>query len=49
MLYNIAAPELGTVMTEVAREFLNEVRQIVYTAIKEHEGEIIAEAAVVKR
>lgn len=49
MLYNIAAPELGTVMTEVAREFLNAVRQIVYTAIEEHEGKIVAEAAVVKR
>jgi energy-coupling factor transporter ATP-binding protein EcfA2 len=49
MLYGVAAPELGTVMTEVAREFLNEVRQIVYTAIEENGGKIVAEAAVVSR
>ena len=45
MLYSIAAPKLGSVMTEVAREFLNEVRQIVYTAIDENGGKITAEAA----
>ncbi|MFQ4138163.1 hypothetical protein PGN35_017775 [Nodosilinea sp. PGN35] len=49
MLYSVAAPELGTVMTEVAREFLNEVRQIVYTAIEENGGKIVAEGAVVSR
>lgn len=42
MLYSVAAPELGAVMTEVAREFLNEVRQIVYTAIEENGGKVDA-------
>jgi hypothetical protein len=49
MLYSVAAPELGMVMTEVAREFLNELRQIVYTAIEENGGKIVAEAAVTNR
>lgn len=46
MLYSVAAPKLGIVMTEVAREFLNEVRQIVYTAIEENKGQIIVETSL---
>ena len=49
MIYSEAAPELGMVMTEVAREFLNEVRQIVYTAIEENGGKIVAEASITQR
>jgi energy-coupling factor transporter ATP-binding protein EcfA2 len=49
MLYSIAAPELGTVMTEVAREFLNEMRQIVYTAIDENGGKMDAGAEVINK
>jgi energy-coupling factor transporter ATP-binding protein EcfA2 len=43
MLYSVAAPKLSAVMTEDSREFLNEVRQIVYVAIKENGGKIDAE------
>ena len=45
-IYSAAAPELNdtvmqnTVKTEIAREFLNRIRQIVYTAIKKQGGRI---------
>lgn len=47
-IYRVAAPELSTVMTEVARDFLNEIRRIVYGAIEANGGELVAEAAIVR-
>jgi hypothetical protein len=47
-IYSVAAPELSIVMTEIARNFLNEIRRIIYGAIEAKGGELVAEAAIVK-